>query len=213
MIYIANHRLDGLIPFFGIWVHGLSAQDIKIAACASRHGYRMCSRKVSGQHLKQNHAEGINIGVKSDLSLTDPLGRSVVGGHEPQACAGLIARVSVGLQLARNTEIEQTRRSISLHKDVRRLQIAVNDFLRVRVLNGFTDGTKQTKTFFDRARMAATVLSQSQAVDVLHDEPRSAVGERAGVIQPGDVGMLKPGERNDLAGKGLAPRRRESRVR
>ena len=63
-----------------------------------------------------------------------------------------------------------------------------------------------------RRRVRAAVLGERHALDVLHHEPRRAVGERVGVVEPRDGRMVELRERALLAGEALAPRRREPGV-
>ncbi len=52
-------------------------------------------------------------------------------------------------------------------------------------------------------RASPAVLGERDALDVLHDEPRRPVGERIGVVQLGDGGVLKLGEGALLGGEPL----------
>ncbi len=61
-------------------------------------------------------------------------------------------------------------------------------------------------------RAGAAVVGQREPLDVLHGEPGRAVGQRAGIVEPGDGGMVEPGQRALLAGEALAPRGRQPGV-
>ena len=60
-----------------------------------------------------------------------------------------------------------------------------------------------------RHGVRAAVLRERQSVDVLHDEPRRAVGERVGILEPRDERVTQLRERPLLARESLAARRRK----
>ncbi len=88
----------------------------------------------------------------------------------------------------------------------------MHDEVAVRVLHGFAHVAKEPHAPDHRRRVRAAILGERRALDVLHHEPRRAIGERARVVQAGDERMVQLGKRPLLADESLAPRRREPRV-
>jgi len=86
---------------------------------------------------------------------------------------------------------------------VRRLEIAVNDALLVRVLNGVADVGGERNAVGDGHPVPFAEGRDGLPANVLHHEEGPAVGARAGVEHPRDPGVIH--ERQGLA-LGLEPR-------
>src|ERR1700728_2892297 len=80
----------------------------------------------------------------------------------------------------------------------------MDDFLPVRVLDRLAHGAKKSQAIFDCPFLPAAVVRETDASDILHDEPRRSVGQRARVIEARNIRMLKLGESLDFWGKALA---------
>ena len=83
---------------------------------------------------------------------------------------------------------------VALDQDVRRLQVAVDDPLLVRVLHRRADLAEQRQPVRQAEAVLVAVLGERDALDQLHDEERPAVVGRAGVEDPGDVGVVHQGQ-------------------
>src|SRR5271156_1511438 len=60
--------------------------------------------------------------------------------------------------------------------------------------------------------MFSAIFSERHAFDVLHDEPRSSIVERVGVVKPGYRWMIELGQRSLLAREPFAPSGRQPRI-
>ncbi len=97
-----------------------------------------------------------------------------------------------------DAEVEQLDVSEPVDEDVGGLEVAVDDQLRVGVLDGQTHLPKQCEPSLDRELVDVAVSIRCQAVDVLqHEERRAFVHAR--VQEAGDVWMPQPGERFSFA--------------
>jgi len=139
--------------------------------------------------------------MNADRLAQDLLGRSVGRRHEPQPGAGPIHGPLEAVELLRNAEVEQLHAPIRLDQDVRGLQVAMDDQMPVGVLHRLAHRTEEAQTLRHRGGVLLAELRQGDALDVLHDEPGSPVGEGAGIVQPRDRGMIELGERPLLAGE------------
>ena len=85
--------------------------------------------------------------------------------------------------------------AVGRHEDVRRLEVAVDDQVLVRVAHRLARRRAKSRSrssTLEPTRVA--VLGDRLALDVLHGEPRPPVVRDAAVEQPGDVRMVQPGE-------------------
>src|SRR5690606_18439395 len=106
----------------------------------------------------------------------------------------------------RDAEVEQLRLTRRGHEDVRRLQVAMDDEVAVRVLDGVANPAEQLDAPPHRNSHALAVRRDGFPVDVLHREVGTAVDVRAAVEEARDEGMFEP--REDLT---FAPEAREHR--
>src|ERR1051326_2767339 len=88
----------------------------------------------------------------------------------------------------------------------------MNDGVLVRVLHRLAHRAKQPQPFFYRGFVGAAILGKRHAVDVLHGEPWIAVGERVGVVDARDQGVIQLRQRPLLTEEALAARRRQPGV-
>ena len=84
---------------------------------------------------------------------------------------------------------------VQAHDHVRRLQVAVNDPLLVRMLHRLADGNEQFQPLPQRELLLVAILGDRDASDELHDEEGSARGRGTRVEHLGDVRMIHQGER------------------
>ena len=91
----------------------------------------------------------------------------------------------------RDAEVEQLHLPIRSHHDIARLEIPMNDQIRVRILNRRAHVLEQVQTRFDRQTFVVAVARDGPAVDELHREERQPVVGDTAVEQSRDVGMLQ----------------------
>jgi hypothetical protein len=77
--------------------------------------------------------------------------------------------------MLRDAEVEQPNCAVVLDEDIRRLQIAMNHRVLVRIQYRLTHRTKQAKPFGHAAMMGSTILGERNAFDILHGEKRRPV--------------------------------------
>ena len=102
---------------------------------------------------------------------------------------------------------------IRLHQDVRRLEIAMDDAVPVRVGNGVAHAAKQPQTIFERragaGRRSRPAASPSTYSMTNHGVPSSRSSR---VVQAGDRGVIELCERALFGGEAFAASRREPGV-
>jgi hypothetical protein len=86
--------------------------------------------------------------------------------------------------------------------DVRRLEVAMDDSLLVRVLDRVADLNEQLQPFSHAHAILVAVVGDLDPIDQLHDEVRSAGFGGSGIEDLCDVGMVHQGQRLAL---GLEP--------
>jgi hypothetical protein len=99
------------------------------------------------------------------------------------------------------SEIDHFGKGLALlfhHQHVRRLQVAVDHALLVRVLHGAAHGPEQLQPLCDRLPLAVAVLRDGQTLDVLHDEVRPPLAGGAGIEDPRDIGVIHHRQRLPL---------------
>jgi hypothetical protein len=94
-------------------------------------------------------------------------------------------------------------------EDVGRLDVAVDDPLLVRVLDGAADEHEQPQPLAGRELGPVAVVGDRDALDQLHDEEGPAGVGGAGVEDPRDVGVVHQGQRLPLR---LEPRDHLTRI-
>ena len=101
-----------------------------------------------------------------------------------------------------DAEVDHLRHRLSVghpDQDVGRLEVAVDDALLVRVLDGAADADEQLEPAAEIEAVPVAVLGDRLARHELHDEVGAALVGGAGVEHPGDVGMVHQRERLALA--------------
>ena len=241
MIDIANQRFNGSVSPLGIFMHRGLAQHVEIAPrCFSgpqnsvmfggnggrllrfavhdgefglgRRFLRQVKRKPPGQQFIENDAQGINVGAGACPVALELLRSGIGGRHEPQGRPGRVPGLVEAFKLFGDSEIQQLHRAVFLHENVGRLQVPVNDRLRVSVLNGLAHRAEQPQALFDRTFARAAVIRERRAFDKLHDEPRGSVGKTVRIIEPRNRGVIQVRERSLLALKAGQARGRQPRI-
>ncbi len=94
-------------------------------------------------------------------------------------------------------EVHQLCARLGQH-DVRRLQIAMNDALLMRLLQGLCDFCSNLQNLIKRQHAFRQTLSESLAFEILHDQEVGAI-LRADVVKGTDIRMLERGNGFGLA--------------
>ncbi|WP_251044528.1 MULTISPECIES: hypothetical protein [unclassified Lysobacter] len=129
--------------------------------------------------------------------------RGVVGGDRD-----MFARRVAAAEVRGDAEIDQMRASVGADQHIRRLDVAMDDALRMRVAQRFADLDQQIHAFAHAGVAAVAPGVHGDAIDVAHGEPRVAVGVDATIEQGGDAGMFQPRQMIALADEGLQQGRR-----
>src|SRR5689334_5781249 len=91
----------------------------------------------------------------------------------------------------RDTKIQQRDAAIGGDENVRRLEIAVDDEVAMRVLYGVAHVAEELETCLDGQLSRLTVRIDRFAGDVLHGEPGNAIGGDATVEEVRDSRMIE----------------------
>ncbi len=151
-------------------------------------------RRPPREELVEHDAEGVDVRGRRDRAAGELLGRRVRGGEVE--CVRRLA-VSGGLEDLRDAEVEELHAPVAGDEDVRGLQVAVDDEVRVRERDRVADLAEQLEPPLERRLVRITERAHVLALDVLHRHVRPAVGRDAAVGEPRDAGMLEA--RKDLA--------------
>ncbi len=114
----------------------------------------------------------------------------------------------LGLEHARDPEIEQFHLPGGVDEDVRRLEIAMDNQPLMGCLDRRADVDEEPQAGTHAEAVPPAVVIDRLALDVLHDQVRRALGGEARVVELGDVGMNQAGEDPLLAEQPLEARRR-----
>ena len=108
---------------------------------------RRVVRQVAGQHLVHRHAERVEVGREHRAPL------ELFGRHVRRAADDGRA-VRGDLEEARRAEVADLQQAAVGHEDVRRPEVAMDDALLVRVLDGVGDlaGVVERRRELERAR-------------------------------------------------------------
>ncbi len=98
-----------------------------------------------------------------------------------------------------DAEVDQPGQAVRIDEHVRRLDVAMQDEVAVRVLHGFADAEKQLQPLRRRQLPRTAIRVDGLSLHVLHDVVRLALAGDAGVEQPRDAGMIERGENLALA--------------
>ena len=159
-------------------------------------------RRIACQHLVEHAADGVDVGARGDLLLGGRLlGAHVVRRAEAEAGLGHAAagRCAHG---ERDAEVGDHRAAV-VEQDVLGLDVAVDDAVAVRVVQGVgdiagdADGLVHTEL-----RLAVELVADRLALDVRHYIVEEAVGG-ARVEEGEDVRVLKACRGLDLLDKAL----------
>ena len=123
-------------------------------------------RQVAGRHLIEHDAERIQVAARVGIEPLRLLGRNIV--HRAD---GLAAALLADIFQRGDTEIRHLDHVVIRDHDVLRLDVAVNDAVRMRVLERFCDlrGIAQRLLRAEHAALREALLER-HALDELHDD-------------------------------------------
>jgi len=91
-----------------------------------------------------------------------------------------------------DTEIEQLRNAIiGRNQDIRRLQIAMDDQLAVRVFDSRTDQQKYFEALAEAELFSLAPCVERQAVDILHHQVGRTVLQHAAIEKTGNARVIQ----------------------
>ena len=149
------------------------------------------------QALVDHHARGPHVGRRRGGVAAAGLGGHVGEGAEEPVVDG---RVGVGD--GGDAEVGEPHGAVAPEQDVRRLDVAVDDAVRVGVREGVADGGRDAEERLVRQRLLAQGALQVAAVHELRDDVDVLV-VLEDLAQAHDVGMAEPRGDRDLAPRAL----------
>ena len=150
------------------------------------HGIGTCIRPLSGQHLVEHDAQGVDVGPTIEGKAFGLFRAQVVGTSE---CGTFVRDLLVAVELFGDAEIGQLRGAVTVEQDVARLDVAVNDAAPVdemqtgRHLLHERQGLGQRHAFFD-------ALTQRAAIEILHRDEQT-VTDGADIVDGDDVAVAQ----------------------
>ena len=158
-----------------------------------------------GKELVEDDAQRVHVGVGSDPLAPELLRRGVGRGHEPEAGAGLVAVELEVAEVLGDPEVQELHRPVFLDQDVGRLEVPVHDRQAVGVQHRFGHRAEEEQAAPERGPAPPAVFGERQTLHVLHDEPRRAVRQGVGIVEPRDGGMVEVSQGPLLGGEAFAP--------
>ena len=158
--------------------------------------------QLAAGQLVEHDAEGIDVGRHADGAAGDLFGGRIGRCQAPardqrQLAVGLHARV---VEQAGDAEVQQLGAATLVQHHVAGLEIAVDDQLSMRMLDGARHFDEQLDARGQRQGVVARMGAQRLAGHVFQHQEGAAV-LLAGVQQPGDAGMGEAAEHGALAGE------------
>src|SRR5690606_10946372 len=98
-------------------------------------------RTSAGYELVENDAERVDVGARGERVAAHLLRTRVLRRHQPKLAGDRNGdRTHPRIQQLGDTEIKELDDAVVGDKDVRRLEVAMDDEIPVRVVHGFADG-------------------------------------------------------------------------
>ena len=191
---------------------GLGLQDRPVQG--GRRGPGLAGRVAAREEEIEQGAQGVDVGGRGHALARDLLGRGERRGEGAprfQRQLGRRAVPGVPLEELGDAEVEELHPAVLRHHDVRRLEVAVDDEVRVGVRHGGEDVEEEPDAGLDVEGPALAPAVDRLALDVLEHEVRLAGRGDAGVEELGDVGVFQPRQDRGLAAEAGGPRRAQER--
>ncbi len=218
---IVGQRGDRLIPFPRLLPKRLEEDRVEVTQAKSlrfrlehrpnalgRRGARAAGRVPPRHEEIEQHAEGIHVRGGGDRVTLDLFGRGVVRGQRAPGFSrerGPLV-LAIALEQLGDAEVEQLDLALGGDQDVRRLEIAMDDQVGVRMGHRVEHLEDQPKPVVAGELGRLGVFVDSLAVDVLEDQIRLPRGSHAGIEEPGNGGMGQPRQCRPLAPEPLLAR-------
>ncbi len=123
--------------------------------------------ELTGEHPVEHDAEGEEIRALVHLPLAE-----LLGGHEVGAAEDLVGLGHLRADDVRDAEVHDLGAPVGGDHDVRRLQVAVDDALRVRVLERVEALPGQAQHLLERQLLVLCECGERAPLDVLHHDER-----------------------------------------
>ena len=163
---------------------------------ARRHQFLGIKRRAAGQQFVEQHPEAVDVAARINVQPAHlRLLRTHVGRRADelvQLRVNGVVRQATFRRLG-DAEINHLRHRHSVvqrHEDVRRFDVAMDDSLLVRVLDGLADLDEQIEPFLGGEIGLIAVIRDANAAHQLHHEERPTHVGRARIQHLGDVGMI-----------------------
>src|SRR6185437_879316 len=149
-----------------------------------------CAWMCTGQQNVEDQAERIDIRGRGDGFAQQLLGYRVLRSERMGACQRQIRSILTFEELC-DSEVEELHRAVARHEDVARLDVPMNDQVRVRVADGRQDIQEEPQPRLHVERMAGAVGIDRLTFHVLQGQIRLAAFEESRIEQPCNVGMVE----------------------
>ena len=153
-------------------------------------------RQAAGEQLVEQDAERVDVRRRGHRLAADLLRARVFRRHQLQPRRGRRQRLPAELRVQQlgDAEVEQLGRAVGRHQHVGRLDVAVDDQVLVRVLDGGADVAEERQPGRGVEPVRVAVVDDRLPFDVLHGEVGPAVRRAAAVEEAGDERMLEAGQ-------------------
>jgi hypothetical protein len=175
----------------------------RVLQCNARCAAQAVGPRV-GEQLEKHDAERVDVAGGAQRPAEDLLRARVLGRQRPAGLAcqrGFLGHA--GVQQLGDAEVQQLHVPGVGDQDVRRLEVAVDDELRVGVRHRARDLQEQAQPLGQRQAALEAVGIDAPAVDMFQRQPRLAVGRDPGFVQARDVRVLQRGQDLALARQSL----------
>ena len=126
---------------------------------------------MATEKFVENDAETVNIARRRHGFAADLFRAGVFGRHYALEGEGLTAALRVlRVEQLGDAEVEQLWFALGGDANIRRLDVAMNDQMLVRVSDGGADLAKKLEPLFRRQLALIAILIQPFALDVFHGE-------------------------------------------
>ena len=157
----------------------------------------MCvKRRFAGEHFVEQHAKAVDVRASVNIQSAHLglLGAHVGGrAHEGLELGeeGLVRQTLIhGLGDAEVNDLGHRHAIVERYKNVRRLDVAMDDALLMRVLDGLADPDEQGQTLAGRQPVLVAVIRDANPAHQLHHEIWPSGGRAARIKHLGDVRVI-----------------------
>jgi hypothetical protein len=176
--------------------------DLEDGALQRRGRLGALVRPLAAQQLVEHHAQRVHVAGRRERQSRKLLRARVARRQRAAGLArelGLGDGVALGVEQLGDPEVQQPHLTLRRDQDVGRLQVAVDDEVRVCMLHGQQHLAEEPHALAQRQPALVAPGRDRLALDVLQREPRLPVARDAGVEQTRDVRMAQRGEDVALA--------------